>query len=454
MASRLNASYVSIFQRFCDVLAIYAALYIVFNLNSLEITHQAMLVFLCMVSLFQLIGGLTDFYRSWRGVSLFNELIACLKNVLMSSCLLLPFVLFYSDINITLLIQYFCSVLFLMGIMRVFVRLIYAISFKIFKKSRNVIVIGDSSKALKLFNDLKKSEWIGFNPLGVFSFNSNYNTGDYNGTADHAVEIIQNQDINQVYIVTTQQNIEQVDNLLKILSDTTCSTVIVPELFSYDFLYSRVEDINGTPIIPIIDTRIKGINIFLKRVEDICVASVILLMISPLLLCIAVAIKLNSKGPVFFKQVRYGLNGKPILVYKFRSMSVMENGPEVKQAVKNDPRVTKVGAFIRKTSLDELPQFINVILGNMSVVGPRPHAAAHNEEYRKLITGYMLRHKVKPGITGLAQIRGWRGETDTLDKMEKRVECDLEYIRTWSLLLDLKIIFLTVFKGFINKAAY
>ena len=198
MASRLNASYVSILQRFCDVLAIYAALYIVFNLNSLEITHQAMLVFLCMVSLFQLIGGLTDFYRSWRGISLFNELVACLKNVLMSSCLLLPFVWFYSDINIALLIQYFCAVLFLMGVMRVFVRLIYTISFKIFKKSRNVIVIGDSSKALKLFNDLKRSEWIGFNPLGVFSFNSNYNTADYNGTADNAVDIIQNQDVNQV----------------------------------------------------------------------------------------------------------------------------------------------------------------------------------------------------------------------------------------------------------------
>ena len=192
----------------------------------------------------------------------------------------------------------------------------------------------------------------------------------------------------------------------------------------------------------------------MKRIEDICVASAILMLISPLLLCIAIAIKLDSKGPVFFKQIRYGLNGKPILVYKFRSMSVMENGADVKQAVKNDPRVTKVGSFLRKTSLDELPQFINVVLGNMSVVGPRPHAAAHNEEYRKLITGYMLRHKVKPGITGLAQIRGWRGETDTLDKMEKRVECDLEYIRTWSLLLDIKIIFLTVFKGFINKAAY
>jgi putative colanic acid biosynthesis UDP-glucose lipid carrier transferase len=454
MASRLNASYVSILQRFCDVVAIYGALYAVFNLNSLEISHQAMLIFLSMVSFFQLIGGLTDFYRSWRGVSLFNELVACLKNIFFSACLLLPFCLFYFDISLNILIQYFCSVLVLMGILRIFVRLIYAISFKIFKKSRNVIVIGDSVKAHKLFNDLKKSEWIGFNPLGIYSFNEKADQYDFNGNVNDAIGIIHSEDINQVYIVTSQENIHQVDNLLKMLSDTTCSTVIVPELFSYDFLYSRVEDINGTPIIPIIDTRIKGINIFLKRVEDICVASTILVLISPLLLCIAIAIKLNSKGPVFFKQIRYGLNGKPILVYKFRSMSVMENGAKVTQAVKNDPRVTKVGAFIRKTSLDELPQFINVILGNMSVVGPRPHAAAHNEEYRKLITGYMLRHKVKPGITGLAQIRGWRGETDTLDKMEKRVECDLEYIRTWSLLLDLKIIFLTVFKGFINKAAY
>lgn len=454
MASRLNASYISILQRFCDVVAIYSALYVIFNLNSLEIAHQAMLIFLSMVSFFQLIGGLTDFYRSWRGVSLFAELITCSKNIFLSSLLLLPLVWFYSNISLILLVQYSCAILVLMSCMRIAIRLLYAFVFKIFQKSKNVLIVGDSEKALRLFQDLRKSEWIGFNPLGVYTFNQQFDTAEFSGSVNDAVEIIQSQEINQVYVVTNQENISQVDCLLKILSDTTCSTVIVPELFSYDFLYSRVEDINGTPIIPIIDTRIKGINIFLKRVEDICVASSILILISPLLVCIAIAIKLNSKGPVFFKQIRYGLNGKPILVYKFRSMSVMENGADVKQAVKNDPRVTTVGSFLRKTSLDELPQFINVILGNMSVVGPRPHAAAHNEEYRKLITGYMLRHKVKPGITGLAQIRGWRGETDTLDKMEKRVDCDLEYIRTWSLLLDLKIIFLTIFKGFINKAAY
>ena len=454
MASRLNASYISILQRFCDVIAIYSGLYFIFKVNNLVIDHQVMLMFLSMVSFFQLIGGLTDFYRSWRGISLFNELVTCFKNVFFSICLLLPFILFYKNINFIIIFQYFCTVICLIAIFRIAIRFIYALFFKFFNKSGNVIVFGDSDKAFKIFADLKKSEWIGFNPIGIYSFKEKFDQFTFDGSFLEALQVIESQDVNKVYIVINQENIHQVDQLLKLLSDTTCSTVIVPELFSYDFLYSRVEDINGIPIIPIIDTRINGINIFLKRVEDIFFATSILLLISPILLVISIAIKLNSKGPIFFKQIRYGLNGKPILVYKFRTMSVMENGPEVKQAVKNDPRVTRVGGFLRKTSLDELPQFLNVILGNMSVVGPRPHAVAHNEEYRKLISGYMLRHKVKPGITGLAQIRGWRGETDTLNKMEKRIDCDLEYIRTWSLLLDIKIIFLTIFKGFINKAAY
>ncbi|EPZ1324553.1 exopolysaccharide biosynthesis polyprenyl glycosylphosphotransferase, partial [Escherichia coli] len=171
--------------------------------------------------------------------------------------------------------------------------------------------------------------------------------------------------------------------------------------------------------------------------------------ISPILLIIACLIKLTSPGPIIFKQTRYGMDGKPIKVWKFRSMSVMENDNKVIQATKNDIRITKIGRLLRRTSLDELPQFFNVLFGGMSIVGPRPHAVAHNEQYRNLIEGYMLRHKVKPGITGWAQINGWRGETDTLEKMEKRVEFDLEYIREWSIWLDLKIIFLTIFKGFI-----
>ncbi|HDZ1023267.1 TPA: exopolysaccharide biosynthesis polyprenyl glycosylphosphotransferase, partial [Klebsiella pneumoniae] len=212
--------------------------------------------------------------------------------------------------------------------------------------------------------------------------------------------------------------------------------------------------VNGVPVVPLFDTPLSGINMVFKRVEDIIISALILILISPVLAVIALAVKTTSAGPILFRQTRYGMDGKPIKVWKFRSMTVMENDDTIRQATKNDVRITKVGNILRKTSLDELPQFFNVLLGGMSIVGPRPHAVAHNEQYRNLIEGYMLRHKVKPGITGWAQINGWRGETDTLDKMEKRVEFDLEYIRNWSIYFDLKIIFLTIFKGFINKAAY
>ena len=168
------------------------------------------------------------------------------------------------------------------------------------------------------------------------------------------------------------------------------------------------------------------------------------------MLVIAAIIKITSPGPVLFKQDRYGMDGKKIKVWKFRSMRVMDNGEVVKQATKNDPRVTKFGAFLRRTSLDELPQFFNVIQGTMSVVGPRPHAVSHNEEYRKKVAYYMLRHKMKPGITGWAQVNGWRGDTS----IEKRIECDIYYIKNWSIWFDIKILFLTFFKGFINKNAY
>ncbi|WP_446920429.1 exopolysaccharide biosynthesis polyprenyl glycosylphosphotransferase, partial [Klebsiella pneumoniae] len=187
------------------------------------------------------------------------------------------------------------------------------------------------------------------------------------------------------------------------------------------------------PVVPLFDTPINGINMVFKRLEDIFISSLIIMLISPLLLIIAIAVKVSSPGPVIFKQTRYGMDGKAINVWKFRSMTVMENEAVVKQATKNDIRVTRIGGFLRKTSLDELPQFFNVLGGGMSIVGPRPHAVVHNEQYRNLIEGYMLRHKVKPGITGWAQINGWRGETDTIDKMQKRVEYDLEYIREWSI---------------------
>ncbi|WP_235045480.1 exopolysaccharide biosynthesis polyprenyl glycosylphosphotransferase [Methylophaga lonarensis] len=192
----------------------------------------------------------------------------------------------------------------------------------------------------------------------------------------------------------------------------------------------------------------------MKRVEDIVLSFMILLLIAIPMMFIALCIKTTSKGPVFFKQTRYGMDGEKIRVWKFRTMYVAEDGPKVVQATRDDPRITPFGRFLRRTSLDELPQFFNSLGGSMSIVGPRPHAVAHNEEYRSKIHGYMLRHKVKPGITGLAQINGYRGETDTLDKMEGRVKYDLQYIQNWSLMLDLKIIMLTILRGFSGKNVY
>jgi len=211
---------------------------------------------------------------------------------------------------------------------------------------------------------------------------------------------------------------------------------------------------NGVPVVGICETPFTGTNALVKRVSDIVLASAILVLISPILLAIAIGVRMSSPGPIVFKQRRNGLAGEEIIVYKFRSMRAQDNGPVVRQATKDDPRITPFGAFIRRTSLDELPQFVNVLQGRMSIVGPRPHAVAHNEEYRRLIKAYMVRHKVKPGITGWAQVNGHRGETDTIEKMQARVEYDLEYLRNWSLGLDLQIIVRTIRLVFFDRRAY
>jgi putative colanic acid biosysnthesis UDP-glucose lipid carrier transferase len=236
----------------------------------------------------------------------------------------------------------------------------------------------------------------------------------------------------------------RIRKLLDELQDTTASVYFLPDIYVFDLMQARFDNVGGMPVIAICETPFTGFNSLVKRASDIALALIIQIMLLPIMLAIALAVKLSSPGPIIFRQRRYGLYGEQIYVYKFRSMTVTEDGTNVVQAKKNDQRITKVGAFLRKTSLDELPQFINVLQGRMSIVGPRPHAVAHNEQYRKLIKGYMLRHKAKPGITGWAQVNGFRGETETLDKMEARIRYDLDYLRNWSLWLDLWIIVRTV----------
>ncbi len=267
-------------------------------------------------------------------------------------------------------------------------------------------------------------------------------------------EYVNRNAIDLVYITLPMASQPRTLALLDALRDTTASVYFVPDIFVSDLIQARVDHIHGMPVVALTESPTLGVSGIGKRISDIVIASLILLMIWPLLLVLAAGVKLSSPGPVIFKQRRYGLDGHEILVYKFRSMRVCEDGGTIRQAGREDPRITRFGAFIRRTSLDELPQFINVLQGRMSVVGPRPHAVAHNEQYRKLIKGYMLRHKVKPGITGWAQVNGLRGETETLEKMRARIQYDIDYMRNWSLMLDLMIIAKTIAVVWRDQNAY
>ena len=274
------------------------------------------------------------------------------------------------------------------------------------------------------------------------------------GGLNELPQFIEQHGVKDVFITLPLSSQPRILQLMQTLENTTASVHFVPDVFGVSIIQGRLEDMGGVPVVGLLVTPFTGINGLLKRASDLVLATLILLLITPVLLAVAIGVKLSSPGPVIFRQRRTGLDGEIIEVYKFRSMTVQDNGSVVQQATRNDPRVTKFGAFIRKTSLDELPQFFNVLKGEMSIVGPRPHAVAHNEQYRKIVKAYMARHKVKPGITGWAQVNGLRGETDTVDKMARRVEYDLEYLRNWSLGLDLLIIARTAKLMFFDRKAY
>jgi putative colanic acid biosynthesis UDP-glucose lipid carrier transferase len=313
---------------------------------------------------------------------------------------------------------------------------------------RTAVIVGAGALGAKVARALRESDDKGVDFLGFFD--DRHSDRLHAETAQQMLgmlgdvsEYVRSNSVREVYITLPLGSQPRIVQLLEQIQGTTASLFFVPDVFGISIIQGRLQDINGVPVVGICETPFTGTNELVKRISDIVLSSLILVLISPVLLAVAIGVKLSSPGPVIFRQRRNGLDGEEIIVYKFRSMRTLENGDVVKQATKSDPRITRFGAFIRRTSLDELPQFINVLQGRMSIVGPRPHAVAHNEEYRKLIKAYMVRHKVKPGITGWAQVNGLRGETDTIEKMKARVEYDLEYLRNWSLALDLQIIIRT-----------
>ena len=318
---------------------------------------------------------------------------------------------------------------------------------------RPTLVWGSGAAARHLTHALARQPWLGLELHTARAYTAR--DADRHAAQLQQIErLARRGEVAIVYIALPPAAWRLAQRLIDQLADTTVSVFLVPPLVTGPLTGGRWSSLHGVPLVSVYDTPFWGVAGWLKRLEDVLGAALILPLIALPLALIAVAVKRSSPGPVLFKQRRYGINGCEIQVWKFRTMTVCEDGPVVTQAQRQDPRVTRVGALLRRTSLDELPQFLNVLRGEMSIVGPRPHAIAHNELYRGKIHGYMLRHLVRPGITGWAQVNGWRGETDTEDKMVKRVEHDLWYIRHWSLWLDLKIILRTVLRGFGGHAAY
>jgi len=463
---RPHSSKISFLHRAIDAFVIFLVLFF-----SLQVTHdisiverQYLIVGVWSILVFSMVAGTQHVYGSWRIQPLHMAVAATLFSWFWT-VVVLVFLAFFTkstaDYSRSALLLWFLLTPFCLGVARVGLRL----GLKVFRahgrNTRTLAIAGKTRLGQQVAEKIMHTHWLGMRFVGYFDDRLAHrdchhaaNEQDGVGRFDELVEMARQGQVDYVYITLPMAAEKRIVELVNALSDTTASVYLVPNFFVFDLLHGKLSSLDGIPVLSLHETPFYGLDGWVKRWEDIVVSSLILLMIALPMALIALGVKLTSPGPVLFKQRRYGLNGSVVEVWKFRSMTVCEDGEKVTQASKKDVRITPFGAFLRRTSLDELPQFFNVLQGNMSVVGPRPHAVAHNEQYRKLIRGYMLRHKVKPGITGLAQISGWRGETETVDKMEMRVKFDLEYVQNWSLWLDLKIIFLTVFKGFVNKNAY
>lgn len=450
--------------RLLDVAGILGGLAIAVALHIGEVTEMYLLAGAGASILFYLISEITGMYRNWRGVSFDRELLcASLTWAATIPALLSLAVMFrYAQwIDRSSLVAWTLLTWGMLTGGRVLVRIGQRYLRSRGFNTRGFAIVGINDLAFELAQRIEHSPEFGLKLIGFYDDRSldrlpsiPRNLGDNLGSISDLVAAAREGSVNMIYIALPMRAERRIQRVLSQLSDTTASVYIVPDFFVFELLHSRWTNINGMPVVSVFENPFYGIDGMLKRALDIVVASFLLLLVSIPMLVIAALIKLTSPGPVFFRQCRYGLDGREILVWKFRSMRVCESGHRFTQATKNDPRTTPVGRILRKTSLDELPQLFNVLEGSMSLVGPRPHASLQNEEFRTRIQGYMLRHKVKPGITGLAQVSGWRGETDTLEKMAKRIECDHRYIREWSLMMDLKILFRTIFVVFSRQNAY
>lgn len=451
--------------RLVDLVLIYVALWLPTYARGEEWTERSWIAATIAAVLFLVIGQSLNVYQSARGARLRAQVMRIWGGWMAGVVPTLLFLIFALKVSEAysrvIVLSWFVLAPFLVSMWRtaatLFLRELRSRGYN----TRSAAIVGMTELGEQLAAQMHAIPSLGLRVYGFYDDRDEERChpigpelGTRAGTLADLVAAAKAGDVDLIYIAFPLRAEPRINRLLRELSDTTASVYLAADFYVYDLLHARWATLGAVPTMSMHETPFYGVDGWLKRLEDIVIASIILMVIAIPMAIIGIGVKLTSPGPALFRQRRYGLNGEVIDVIKFRSMTVTEDGEHIRQATKEDARVTKFGAFLRRTNLDELPQFLNVLEGSMSIVGPRPHAVAHNELYRKKIRGYMLRHKVKPGITGWAQVNGWRGETDTLEKMERRVEHDLDYIRNWSLLWDLQIIFMTVFKSDARRNAY
>ncbi|MCP4414678.1 MAG: undecaprenyl-phosphate glucose phosphotransferase [Gammaproteobacteria bacterium] len=467
LISNNHNSFSSIF-RLTDIAIITGSMLIVCYLLDVVYNNNNLLQTVLAISLFLLFSESMELHRSWRTDTITHQItvtLVCWGMVSGTLAFILIFtsVFHASEVSKETLHMWLLSCTVALPAWRLFTRVILHIFRAHGNNSRSAIILGATASGLALARSIKNNPHMGINLVGfcddrneerMEKEHQELDNNKYIGDINYAIDMANHDRIDNIYIAMPMSAEKRIQEILRLCGNTTATVHIIPSFFTYNLINSRLSRVGDVQTLSVYDTPINGLTNWTKRMEDLVLSTLIIAVTSIPMLIIAAIIKLTSKGPVLFMQDRYGLSGNMIKVWKFRSMTNSDNGDIVIQAKKNDARITPFGSFLRRTSLDELPQFFNVLAGTMSVVGPRPHAVAHNEKYREEIGCYMLRHKVKPGITGWAQINGWRGETETLDKMQKRIEFDLDYMRNWSVFFDLKIVFMTVFKGFIGKHVY
>ncbi|MDX2464736.1 MAG: undecaprenyl-phosphate glucose phosphotransferase [Porticoccus sp.] len=455
----------SLVARALDVFCIVAACFMAFfwRFGHLDIPAQYQIAVIFSLLLAVILFSVSGIYRSWRGQDWLQQ--ARLMSLSWASTVfVLILIAFMTKTSASFSREWMgvwaLTAWVLLLVFRFSLSQVLAIMRTKGLNHKRILIVGAGALGKSVAANIKDAGWAGFKVVGFLDddpslHGSLVNGVEVLGSAELVNQFVLDKKVDEVWLAMPLRAEDRVKEILYELRHNTVTIRFVPGIFAFRLLNHSVTDVAGMAVMDLSTSPMVGLNRAVKAMEDRVLALVILLLISPILVLVAIGVKLSSSGPVLFKQKRHGWDGKPIKIYKFRSMIVhSEDDGQVSQAQKRDYRITKFGSFLRRTSLDELPQFVNVLQGRMSIVGPRPHAMSHNELYKDQIEAYMLRHKVKPGITGWAQVNGLRGETDTLDKMKKRVEYDLYYIEHWSLWFDIKIIIRTIFTGFTDKNAY